>query len=216
MERKIAKKRWVILFVALLSIPTFVRAADYEEVSYDDLVNQLSSRKNATMLNANDPLDALKIHLGFGLTSAASNISAGGSSSYRYMNGFQLAAGIDLFSSHWMAQGVLRNFGQSSTGNENRSLREYDLNLLYSGMMASSLGYHLGGGFGTRSLKISDSAKGYSINDTTPVTVLVGGLDIPITPVVGFGIELGLHTAMVTSTADKSSGDLTLHVDASF
>jgi hypothetical protein len=95
-------------------------------------------------------------------------------------------------------------------------MREYDLKVLYRNQLASSVDYRLGGGIGTRTLKLSDSAKNYSVNDTTPITVLVGGIDVLASQYVSFGIEAGLRTAMVTSTADKSSGDLTLHVDASF
>lgn len=187
-----------------------------EEVSYDDLVNQLSSRKKATVQDANDPFDTIKIHTGFGLISTAANMSAGGSSSYRYMNGFQLSAGIDLFSPNWMAEGVLRNFGQSSSGTEDRSMREYDLKALYRNKLADSLSYRLGGGIGTRTLKLSDNAKNFAVNDITPLTVLVGGIDVQVSQYIGFGVEAGLRTAMVTSTADKNSGDLTLHMDASF
>lgn len=216
MKTQNLKNTWILfLFIALLA-PTLVRAADYEEVSYDDLVNQLSTRKQATVQDANDPFDTIKIHTGFGLISTAANMSANGSSSYRYMSGFQLSAGIDLFSPNWMAEGVLRNFGQSSAGTEERSMREYDLKVLYRNQLASSVGYRLGGGIGTRTLKLSDSATNYSVNDTTPITVLVGGIDVMASQYVSFGIEAGLRTAMVTSTADKSSGDLTLHVDASF
>jgi hypothetical protein len=205
------------LLAFLMLSSTLVRAADdYQEVSYDDLVNQLSSKKKSVVRDASDPFDSIKIHTGFGLITSAANMSAGGSSSYRYMTGFQLSAGIDLFSPKWLAEGTLRNFGTSTSGSESRSMREYDLKALYKDTLTGRVGYRLGAGIGTRTLRLSDSSKNYSVNDTTPVSVFVGGIDIGVSQLFSFGIEAGLRTAMVTTTADKNSGDLTVHMDASF
>jgi hypothetical protein len=212
----------VFLMAFSLLAPTLVHASDsesgkdYKEISYDDLVNELSTKKKAALQNENDPFDSIKIHTGFGLITTATDVSTAGASGYRYMTGFQLSAGIDLFSPNWMAEGTLRNFGTSTDGSESRSMREYDLKALYRDQLKGAVSYRLGAGFGTRNLHLSDSVKGYSFDNTTPLTVLVGGIDVAASSMLSFGIEAGLRTAMVTTTADKNSGDLTLHMDASF
>src|SRR5689334_20548769 len=105
---------WIRSFtlISLLASSTFVwAAADYEEVSYDDLLNQINKRKTHVIQNANDPLDQMRLHAGFGLITSANNINTGGGrDTLKYQNGFQLSLGIDLFSPNWIAETTLRNF----------------------------------------------------------------------------------------------------------
>lgn len=199
------------------SLPTLVLASDdYEEVSYDDLVNQLASRKRAATSSLNDPFDAIKIHAGIGLITSASSVTVDGGDSYRYFNGFQLSLGIDLFSPNWASEALIRNFGQSGSGSETRSLREFDLKVLYKNKLQNSIGYRFGAGLGTRYLKLSDYSKDISINDTTATSVFFTGIDAYASKHVSFGLEAGLRSAMVTNTSDKNSMDLTFRVDTFF
>lgn len=203
----------VLLFSTLIS--TFAQAADYEEVSYDDLVNQINKRKNSVVRNANDPLDSLKIHAGLGLLTSVNSVNTGeGGDTMKYQNGFQLSLGIDLFSPQWAAEGALRNFGQARSGTETRSLREFDLKFMHRDLISSSAGFRLGAGIGTRYLKIDDGD--LHIDDSTPTALLFGGLDIYASKNFSVGFEGGFRTSMVNQTADKGALDLTLRMDTYF
>jgi hypothetical protein len=210
------QKGFLISILVLAS--TFVQAAtDYEEVSYDDLVNQINKRKNSVIENANDPLDQLKIHAGLGLITSANNFNSGkGNDKVNYQNGFQLSLGIDLFSPNWAAESVLRNFGQARSGTESRSLREFDLKLLHRDLISSAAGYRLGAGIGNRFLKVEDESNGLSVNDNTPTALVFGGLEAFLKKNLSVGIEAGLRSSMVNSTADKSAMDLTVRLDTYF
>jgi hypothetical protein len=203
-------------FVAILLTSTLAQAAaDYEEVSYDDLVNQINRRKSSVVQDANDPLDNIKIHAGFGLLTSANNINTGGGrDTLKYQNGFQLSLGIDLFSPQWASEMDIRNFGQAHSGTETRSLREFDLKLMHRNMFSNSTGYRMGAGLGTRYLKLDDGDT--HIDNSTPTAVLFGGLDIYAAKNFSVGLESGFRTSMVNQTNDRSSLDFTLRLDTYF
>lgn len=206
------------LFLALaIACPTLVLAADVEEVSYDDLVNQLNRKKQSYKQSAaHDPFDTLKIHAGLGLITSANQVSTTKGSSTRYQNGFQLSVGIDLFSPEWAAEAALRNFGQASTGSETRSLREFDLKMMNRGSLSSAVGYRLGAGLGTRYLKIEDGAQNISVNDSTATAIIFGGFEAFASKNMSLGIETGFRTALMNDTADKGSLDMMIRLDTYF
>jgi hypothetical protein len=205
------------LFVSiLLALSTFVQAADYEEVSYEDLINQINKRKSKVIRSANDPLDQILLHAGFGLISAAHNVKTGGSDNLRHQNGFQLTLGIDLFSPSWGAETALRNFGQTRSGTEIRSLREFDLKVMNRNMISSSAGYRLGAGIGNRYFKLDDDTNNLSINDNTPTAVFFTGIDAYMQKNFSVGVEGGLRTSMITRSSDRNSVDITLRLDTYF
>ncbi len=205
------------LFSLLMLASTLVQAAEYEEVSYEDLVNQINKRKSTVIRNANDPLDQNLLHAGFGLISSAHTLNTSrGRADTRYQTGFQLTLGIDLFSPQWSAETALRNFGQTSSGSETWSLREFDLKLMNRDMLSASAGYRVGAGLGNRYLKLEDPLAQLSVNDNTPTAVFFGGLDIFLKKNLSLGIESGLRTSMVTDTTDKNSFALTVRLDTHF
>ena len=71
----------VLIVAALFGASTLVQAApassssEYEEVSYDDLLNELSAKKKTMARSHNDSLDATRIHAGIGYANTFSNIS---------------------------------------------------------------------------------------------------------------------------------------------
>jgi len=217
-SKKYGTIKLLLLTIALALFGTKVLAEEYEEVSYDDLVNQISHRKS--QLNSRQEtsanFDNLMIHAGLGLVTTATSINYQGSNNLKYQNGFQLSMGIDLFSESWATEGVIRNFGQSTSGSEIRSLRELDLKILYRGTPANRVGLRAGAGLGTRYFKLSDSANGITIDDTTPTALAFAGFDIYLSKGVSIGIETGLRSAMVSSTTDKNSMDTTLRLDTYF
>ena len=208
----------ILSFLGFALTATLVQAAnpEFEEVSYDDLVNQINLKKSSISENSHDPLDELKIHAGFGLISSANSVSIQGKNTFKYQNGFQISLGIDLFSNNWAAETALRNFGQAGSGSETRTLREFDLKLTRRDFLSSSLSCRLGAGIGNRFLKIEDSSQNISVNDNTPTALFFGGFDTPLSKNLSLGIEAGLRSSMINQTADKNSGDITIRMDSYF
>jgi hypothetical protein len=209
----------LLLAASLISGSAAATEADqYEEVTYENLVQRISEKKNQITRSSNpsSSLETLMIHAGFGLISSVNSVNIDNRETLKSQNGFQLSLGIDLFSENFIAEGALRNFGQSTSGSETRSLREFDLKLTYQDKFANKSGFHIGSGLGTRIFKLSDPASNRNINDTTPSILLVGGLDAFVSKNFSLGFELGWRTALVTSTIDKNSMDGTLRLDTFF
>lgn len=211
-----------MLFTALLMMSlvlmstTKVCATEYEEITYDDLVNRLNKKKTSIQSNINHPLDSIMIHAGFGLVSSVSSIRIGNSESSRQQNGFQLSFGIDLFSEQWAAEGTILNYGTDSSGSETRTLRELDMKILYRSKWADGLSSRFGAGLSTRTLKISDTQTALNINDTTPAWVFSAGLESFLSRNFSIGTDLGFKFAMISRTADKNAVNFALRLNSYF
>lgn len=212
--KQLLKIRTLTTLLFLLATSwTSVYANEYEEVTYEELLNELSAQKNTVQRSLYSPFDSIMIHTGIGITMAANQIRVDNQDIYRNQNGFQLSMGIDLFSPYWSAEGSIRNFGTSRTSTESRSIREFDLKVVNRNILDAKFGYRLGMGIGHRTSKYSDSRKGIYLNENTPTTVFFGGVDNYINKNLSLGFEAGLRSAMVGSTSEKNSFDITLRLD---
>lgn len=192
-------------------------ATETEEVTYDDLVNQLQQRrKRVERSTADHPLDHLQIHAGVGLATSTNKLDIPESRGERTLHGFQISVGIDLFSPEWVSEFVLRNFGTTERGSETRSLREIDLRAFYRTPLSKQLGYRLGAGLGTRYFRFSDSRLRVSRGEETPCFVGFGGFESYLSSQVSLGVELGARTALVDRSIDRSSFDLMVRLDTFF
>lgn len=207
----------LFLGLALVFSQNALAAAETEEVTYDDLVNQLQQkRKRVEKTTADHPLDHLQIHLGVGLTTSSTRLAIPESPGERSLNGFQISAGIDLFSPEWVSEIVLRNFGTSQRGSETRSLREIDLRAFHRGTVGQRLGFRAGAGLGTRYFRFSDSRLNISRGEETPCFVAFGGFESYLSNQVSLGVELGARTALIDRSIDRSSFDLMVRLDTFF
>ncbi|GIL17778.1 MAG: hypothetical protein BroJett040_15290 [Oligoflexia bacterium] len=217
MKRSFQILFFVVITFTLMALSTKVQASDYEEVSYDDLINRLNKKKSKVIQSqSSSPLDDIMIHAGFGLVTTVSNVNFGDRNYSHTYNGFQLSFGIDLFSPDWVAEGAIRNYGNAQTGSEYRTLRETDMKVMYRGKTSDRGGYRLGTGLATRYFKVNDPINNVHISDTTPSALFFGGIDASINRHFGVGIEVGYRSAMVNYTSDKNSVDFMLRMDSFF
>lgn len=210
--------QFTLALLLTVSLPTLVQAAsgsDYEEVSYDDLLNELSAKKQHLKNESHSAFDDIRLHAGIGFANAFTNISAGGQNFNRHASGIQLSMGMDLFNPHWYSEGVLRNYGVSSSGSEEFTLREVDLKIGYTNTLESIWSYTLSSGLSNRFLKFSDSSKNISVNDTTPSLVVSTGFMGQIHKNLSLGAEVSARSAVVNRTSDKNSFDFAFRLNTS-
>lgn len=208
------------LAVALLStvVPTLVQASepkdsrDYQEVTYDDLLNELSSKQKQQTANGYSPFDQVMIHAGLGYISSFSNYQANNQNFSRFQTGLQLSLGIDLFSPNWYSEGVFRNYGVSSQGDETINLKEFDLKVGYKAPLSGVWSYTLATGLANRFLTIQDPSRDIHVDSTTPSLLVSGGVYLNPNRNVAIGVETSAHSALVSRTADKDSFDFALRV----
>ncbi len=188
----------------------------YEEVSYDDLVRQISTKKkNMVDQSQPHPFDQVLIHTGFGYVNSFTVMEINNRESQKYQNGIELSLGVDLFSENWYAETSFRNFGITSYGTEEIILKELDLKIGYKERLKKPLIFKIDGGLANRYLKISDSDREISINDTTPMLMGTVGLAAEFNPYTSLGLNLSGKSALISRTADKSAFDFSLCFKAS-
>lgn len=212
-------RRWIVLLCAIL-IPTIVQASwgtastDTEELTYDDLVNELS-RKNRRMKSRagqGDPFETVKIHAGIASVSSFSTFVFGGRSHSRYQNGMQIAVGVDLFSDVWFAETAWRNFGETRSGLETHYLRELDLKIGYKNHLEGPWKYRLQTGLAQRHLRLDDPSRDLRIDQTMPGLYLSAGAMANLSPIVSMGFDVSGRSPVVGETVDKGSVDLSIEL----
>ena len=191
--------------------------SDYQEVSYDDLVNELDARKSRIQVKSQNhsSFDDVKIHAGIGYVNSFSNISTQQQNLNRHTNGIQLSVGMDLFSKNWYSEGIFRNYGVTSSGSEELSLKDLDLRVGYRQNLERVWDYTLSAGLSNRFLNFSDPAKDISVNENTPSLVISTGVVGQVHKNLSLGAEVGARSALVSRTADKNSFDLILRLTTS-
>ncbi len=208
----------VVSFVGLLFLlETKVQAQEYEEVSYEDLVNQINKKRARVSETSNNTsiLDDITIHAGFGLLTSSMLVSESVRNSQIQLNGFQLSFGIDLFSPLWVAEAAIRNFGSGSSGSANYSFRELDMKVLYrSAANPGDIGIRVGGGLATQYLTLNDV--GASIDESAPASVVFAGVESKVSRNLAIGAELGYRNSLLSNAANRDSVDLTFRLDSFF
>jgi hypothetical protein len=214
----ISKMIQTVLAAALVfSLPTLVQAEmkdshDYTEVSYDDLLNELSAKKTHAVKDSKSPFDDVMIHAGLGYISSFANFQANNESMSRFETGLQLSLGIDLFSPSWYSEGVFRNYGVSNDGNESINLKEFDLKVGYKAPISNLWSYTVGTGLSNRFLTITDPTRDIDVNSTTPSLMISSGFYANPSKNIAIGVEGNAHAALISRTADKGSFDFALRV----
>ncbi|WP_374079617.1 hypothetical protein [Bdellovibrio bacteriovorus] len=210
--------QFVLIAVSFFSTPTLVQAAgssDYEEVSYDDLLNELSAKKNNLAKKQNSSLDDVRLHAGIGYANSFSNIAAQKQNFNRHVSGIQLSLGMDLFSPNWYSEGIFRNYGLTSSGNEELTLREFDLKIGYTNKLESIWNYTISSGLSNRFMSFSDPTRNIDVDSTTPSLVVSTGFVAQVHRNLSLGAEVSARTAMVNDTADKNSFDFAFRLNTS-
>lgn len=210
----------ILVILPLMTLPTLVQAVnnskeDYEEVSYDDLLNELSAKKKNMASGQTSSFDDVRLHAGIGYVNGFTNISAGNSNYNRHANGIQLSLGMDLFSPNWYSEGVFKNYGVTSSGSEELTLRELDLKIGYTNKLESIWSYNIATGLSNRFLQFTDTAKDVRVDDTTPSLIISTGFAAQVHRHLSIGAEVSAHTAMVNKTADKNSFDFAFRLSTS-
>lgn len=205
----------ILCFLAVnLSVRDFASAnSEYEEISYEDLVQRLNSKKSRIRdHSATNPLDDNLIRAGFGIVSGLQTYHFHNQADTRNLSGFQISLGVDLFSRHWTAETVLRNQGNSSS----MSLKETDVKILYREDLASGVGFHLGLGLTTRDLRVLQPGGSPLTVNASPSGMGSVALFTGLNRFLSLGIELSARSALVDETPDRWGADATLRLDSAF
>lgn len=207
----------LVLVLSALITPSLVWAEsqDYEEVSYEELLNELNTKQKNLHKESHSAFDGVRLHAGIGYINSFTNLSTNKKNFSRHANGIQLSIGMDLFSPEWFAEGLFKNYGVTESGSEELSMKDFDLKLGYTNKLEGVWDYSLSAGLSNRFLKFSDPSRGFDVNETSPSFIVSSGFSAQVYRRVSLGAEVSARTAMTNKTADKNSIDFAFRLNTS-
>lgn len=187
----------------------------YREVSYDDLLQEISAKKSRVTKDLNNPFDNILVHAGIGYVNSFSSYRAGDNNLERYQNGIQLSVGVDLFSDHWVGEGAFRNFGLTRTGSEELYTKEIDLKIGYQNKLQDVWNWTASAGLATRYVTITDRPKNINVDDSTPSLMGSLGIKADVNKFISLSVETGLRSSLIQKNSDRYGLDLTFKIQGS-
>lgn len=222
-------KTWmfVVVLFGSVSFSSVAFASGYsseeaEEVPYDQLVRELNSRvskqqKQWVSTAGGDPFEKLQIHFSLGFVQTVNTLLINDRTTSRMEDGLQLGVGIDLFSPEWVAEGTLKNFGQSTYNDSTLALREFDLRLSYlQKAPQTKMKVRFANGLGARYLRYRAAAAETDVYQTTPVYSMGLGFLIPVGSHFDLDFEFQGHLALINESMDRHGLALILRLDNIF
>ncbi|QLY26859.1 hypothetical protein [Bdellovibrio sp. KM01] len=188
--------------------------ADYQEVSYDDLVNELSQKKSSYEQIKKDA-DGPQSHIGIGYVNGFTNVSTSGANFNRRTTGVQLSAGRDLSSRNLYGEVIFRNYGSNDSSSDSFSLRELEGKFGYTNAIQGVWNYSLSTGLSARMMKYDNAIQDLHVDETTPSLVIASGLFAQIHQNISVGVEASARTALVNKPSDKDSFDFAFRLNTS-
>lgn len=225
MKAKIWIKTSLLLstFALGVAIPTSVLASstsdknknvEYEELSYDDLLQKLSSKTKNTTAQSFSAFDDISIHAGVGYINSFADIKTNDGTLRRHQNGMQLAIGMDLFSPNWYSEAGFKNFGVTTGTTDEISLKAIELKMGYRNQIQGPWSYTLNTGLSNRYLKFKNLKTGEQFESTTPSMLIGMGLLTKISPGLELEFDMNSKNPIVNETNDRGSYDFTIRMNA--
>lgn len=186
---------------------------DYQEVTYDELLSELNTKKSTNELQKKAPLN--QTYLGVGYVHSMTQLNVNRKNTSRSQNGLQLSASMNLDSPSLYAEGVLRNFSGSTLNQEDLQILQIDARLGYTNALSAPWKYNLFTGFSGRMVQASNAIQQYSVNEFTPSFTVGAGAMAEIHKNIRLGAEIGGRTSIFGRNTDKNSVDFALRLDTS-
>ena len=192
------------------------KGGDYEELTYDDLVTELSEKRDKTALSKtkNGPG---RTHLGLGMTNSFNEIQTNGKTYTTNLTGYELSTGLDLNQENVRGELGFRFLPESQSGSESASLNELNAGLQFRRDLNARWRSKFMGGLGFRFLNFSDSSNRASVQETSSMIIGAAGLESKLSSNVALGGDVSLRMPFFgSSTPDKNSLSFGLKLDTSF
>jgi hypothetical protein len=185
----------------------------YQEVTYDELVNELNTKKSTVEFKKKVPTN--EIHLGVGYVHSFTQLNVNRSNTERSQNGLQLSASMNLDSPNLYAEGVFRSFSGSTINQEDLQVLQMDGRLGYINTIAVPWKFNIFAGFSGRLVQANNSTQNYSVNEFTPSFTTGLGTMADIHKNIRLGFEVGGRTSILGKNTDKNSVDFALRLETS-
>lgn len=214
-------RRFLFTATLALSLSTNVWAEDDEDsyTNYDAIVAELKASAEipeAKPTSEDMNWDDVAIHAGAGVSTSFVHVTnEEGLTMSGLMKGLEAHLGVNLFTRKARAEGVFRSFAHDElSANSMADLKEFELGVVYTPQLQDRLLLRVGGGITARYLNVQNG--GQSIRYTTPASSFLLGMERKVTPTMSVGPDLAYRSAMISDTADKTSWNASLRLNATF
>lgn len=206
-----------VLFVLTISlVSTLVLAEDQSHISYDSIVEELSSSRTTSTYRQGNPFQDVLIHSGVGLALVLTSLERQKQSYQGILQGVEINMGIDLFSKTWMAEGSFRTLGDSTfEDNIDVKLTEFDLKFVYHSRVSQLMRMRFDFGLAARYMDFNNNIDGLE-HYTTPSSIASLGLEAQLSRNFTFGATVSYRSAITEDTIDNSSINTSLRLDTHF
>jgi hypothetical protein len=206
--------------MVIVLTPTMVWAygnlqESYQEVSYDDLINELNAKQVSGMkMNAMKQRAPLtQVRLGVGFVQSFTQLNVKNENTERSQSGIQLAAAMNLDVPNMYAETIFRNFSGSTLAKEELQIQQLDARVGLVQELTAPWKYTLMTGLSGRLIQASNTLRDYSVNEITPSFTAGFGAMAEIHKNIHLGIEVAGRTSLFGRTAEKNSADLSVRLD---
>jgi hypothetical protein len=177
------------------------------EMTYEDLVQELSAKKKQTPEETTQALGFEKIQaiFGYSFSSMDFNLPSGGSSFT--LNGIDVRANGKLINSNWELEGGFKNFGKVSSGSKSAETRILTTALKNQGALNTKLQYVAGVSSSLHFISAKDLQK--SKNEIDLSLNVTAGLRGPLSNQLSWGVDLNAYSP-ISGKLLKSGLDATL------
>lgn len=201
-----------ILVILMLILGSFVQAVastDYEELTYQDLVDQLSQKKsNLVKQNTPSPEQNYQVRVGF--TNSFAKVNAPSSHYDISQGGVMVGFGLELEQKKWYAEGLFKNFSSSDHPNISVSFRELEARMGLQTQLEQKYAFKAFAGGNFRFLDYRDLKAGKSENLMTPsLNVGLAG-EVFMNQIFSMGAEW-VYRSPLASSSDLGSWDLSIY-----
>lgn len=192
-----------LLFI-LMAIISFKPSAQAQDLSYDDLINELQFKR----AKASKYLDGESLNqrsLSLGMVTTLAEIAALDGPKHPLMQGFELGLNSDLGSRDVEARTIFRYFFENQNNQDRASLRELAFQVTKKEPYYAQWDWYYGGGFSLRHLLFSGSQN--SINETTIQLNALAGLETKLSSSSRLMFEVGSRFPFGVAGRDRFSLD---------
>jgi hypothetical protein len=216
------RKAWLLVALMGAYATNVLADDDGSYVNYESIVNELkaSAEQDAAPMPAMN-WDEVAIHGGLGLTGSYASFGSPslGRDVTGFLKGFEVHAGVNLFTRDARAEAVFRNFGNESVNNSVRTgLHEFELRLVFLPMLKEGWLMRMGTGLSERYLNVSSRVNGAWREDSssTPFYSILLGFEHRIAKEVSIGPDFAHRASLDSGSMDKSSWDASFRLNATF
>ncbi|HEY8269628.1 MAG TPA: hypothetical protein VIG33_01965 [Pseudobdellovibrionaceae bacterium] len=210
---KLASLGLLTQFLSTMVWATGNLGESYQEVTYDELVNELNTKKSTVESKKKATIN--EIHLGVGYVHSYTQLNVNRKNTERFQNGLQLSASMNLDSPNLYTEGVFRNFSGSTISQEDLQILQIDGRLGYLNALTAPWKFNLFTGFSGRLIQGNNPVQYYSINEFTPSFTTGLGILAEIHKNIRLGFEVGGRTSILGKNTERNSVDFALHLDTS-